>query len=108
MNTSNALTTNAGLLAQLLERMERNGCPDAGQYRLVALRLADELAGVADANSLELLLQSSGVASDLYENLNYQHAGLCRSLLDDSLSSEQRAREAIQRARRPLPEDSAR
>jgi hypothetical protein len=45
----------------------------------------------------------------LYENLNYQFAGLCRSSLDLSLDAEQRARQAIHRAMRrdPKPADAA-
>jgi len=34
----------------------------------------------------------------VYENLNYQHAGLCRSALDASLAAELAARKAIERA----------
>jgi hypothetical protein len=36
----------------------------------------------------------------VYENLNYQHAGLCRSSLDVSLAAEVSARDAIARAMR--------
>lgn len=107
MKTSQTLHTNAALMAQLLERLERGGRPDADQYRLVARRLADELGRVQDADALDALLQAHPAAAQVYENLNYQHAGLCRSLLDASLAAELRAREAIARAMRPTTEGSA-
>lgn len=37
---------------------------------------------------------------EVYENMNYQHAGLCRSALDVSLAAEGAAKEAIARAMR--------
>jgi hypothetical protein len=106
MNSSRTLTTNAVLLAQLLERLERGGHPDAGQYRLVAQRLAQELARVDDFDALDAVLEAHPAAARIYENMNYQHAGLCRSLLDTSLAAEQRAREAIAKAMRPSTEGS--
>jgi hypothetical protein len=36
----------------------------------------------------------------LYENLNYEHAGLCRSALESGLAAEVAARAAIAGARR--------
>lgn len=106
MNTSSTYTTNAVLLAQLLERLERGGPPDASQYRMVARRLTDELGRVTDVDALNSVLEAHPAAAQLYENMNYQHAGLCRSLLDASLASEQRAREAIALAMRPTTEGS--
>ena len=37
-------------------------------------------------------------AAELYENLNYQHAGLCRTSLDAAMSAEAAARVAIGKA----------
>lgn len=102
MKTTQTLITDIELLAQLLGRMDRGGQhPDAAQYRLVAQRLIAELGRVADAESIDAVLQANPAAAELYENLNYQHAGLCRSRLEVALSSELRAREAIARAMRP-------
>ncbi len=106
-NTSSTYTTDAVLLAQLLERLERGGHPDAAQYRMVVRRLTDELARVTDFDTLNSVLEAHPAAAEIYENMNYQHAGLCRSLLDTSLAAEQRAREAIARAMRPSTEGSA-
>jgi|KBSMisStandDraft_5_1062788.scaffolds.fasta_scaffold2640195_1 hypothetical protein len=107
MKTSQTLNTNAALIAQLLDRLEHSARPDADQYRLVVQRLAAELGRVQDADALDALLSASPAAAELYENLNYQHAGLCRSLLDASLAAELSARDAIARAMRPAAEDSS-
>ena len=107
MKTSQTLKTDAALIAQLLERLERSGRPDADQYRQVVQRLAHELGRVQGPDALDALLSASPAAAELYENLNYEHAGLCRSLLDASLAAELSAREAIARAMRPAAEDSS-
>jgi hypothetical protein len=39
-------------------------------------------------------------AATVYENLNYENAGLCRSLLDAAAESELQARDVIARMRR--------
>lgn len=96
MNTSRTHTPHAVLLAHDLERMER-GHPDAGQYRLVAQRLAAALDQVQDTDVLQPLLQASPAAAAIYENLRYQHAGLCRAPLEAALAAEQSARAAIAR-----------
>jgi len=106
MNTSHALSSNAVVLARLLERLEAHGPTDAGQYRDVVARLSAELADVAHDAALDQLLDASPATAVLYENLNYRHAGLCRSLLDASLASEVQAREAIERAMRPAVQGS--
>ncbi|WP_198970123.1 hypothetical protein [Xylophilus sp. ASV27] len=106
MNTTHALSSNAVVLAGLLERLEAAGPSDAGQYRDVVARLTAELADVAHDAALDRLLDASPAAALLYENLNYQHAGLCRSLLDASLASEKLAREAIGRAMRTAVQGS--
>jgi len=100
---SSNLTT-AISLAQLLEHLERSKTRvNAGQYRLVAERLGQALSEVQPGAPLQALLDASPAAAEVYENLNYQHAGLCRSPLDASLGAEVRAREAIDHARRVTP-----
>ncbi|WP_295534543.1 hypothetical protein [uncultured Pseudacidovorax sp.] len=94
MNTSRTHTPVAVLLAHDLERMERSH-PDAAQYRLVAQRLAAELDQAPDLDLLQPLLKASPAAAAIYENLRYQHAGLCRSPLEAALAAEQRARALI-------------
>ena len=46
------------------------------------------------------VLDAHPAASQVYENLHYGHAGLCRSPLEWALGAELRAREAIERAAR--------
>jgi len=87
------------VLAQLLERLEHSAAPvGAEQYRSVVEHLVHAFEDVAPGADLGRLLDAYPAASEVYENLNYQHAGLCRSALDVSLAAEVGAREAIARA----------
>lgn len=94
-------------LARLLEQLERS--PERvhpEQYRSVVSHLVRELERVeADATFRQLLDIFPGL-SQVYENLHYAHAGLCRSPLDASLNAERLARTAIDRARIPGPHPS--
>ena len=93
----------AVLLAQLLERLDRSAVPvGAEQYLSVVRHLAEEIEELQSDAGLTKLLDAFPATAELYENLNYQHAGLCRSPLDLSLDAELRARKAIERARRGL------
>lgn len=93
-------------LAQLLERLEHSAVPvGADQYRSVVMHLVHEFSDVEQGIALSQLLDAYPAAAQVYENLNYQHAGLCRSALDASLGAELRAKEAIARAmQRPKPD----
>ena len=87
------------VLAELLERLERSAEPiGAEQYRSVVLHLINELGDVEPGTALGALLDIHPAAAELYENVNYQYAGLCRSALDTSLAAERQAKEALQRA----------
>ena len=89
------------VLAQLLERLERSAVPvGAEQYRSVVQHLVNELGDVEPGTALGALLDSHPAAAELYENVNYQHAGLCRSALDASLAAELQAKEVLDRAMR--------
>lgn len=95
------------VLAELLERLEHSAQPvAAGQYRSVVLHLIDELADVRPGMALRALLDTHPAASELYENVNYQYAGLCRSALDASVVAESQALQAIQRAMSRPPHQS--
>ena len=86
-------------LAHLLERLERSSVAvGADQYRSVVRHLADELARVQPDATLQAVLDAHPAAAELYENLNYQHAGLCRSPLEFSLAAELKAKDVIRRA----------
>ena len=85
-------------LAQLLERLERNLTPTApDQYRSVVNHLLQELVDAEPGDDLNFLLDAFPATAGLYENLQYGHAGLCRSPLDASLAAEQHAKDLIQR-----------
>ena len=95
----------AQLLAQLLERLERSTVPvGAEQYRSVVRHLRDELAELPQGQALSALLDACPAAAELYENLNYQHAGLCRSPLNLALDAELAARKAVGQARAGAPD----
>ena len=88
-------------LAHVLEQLERSPGPvGADQYRSVVQHLSDELAKLPVDAGLQAVLETHPAAAELYENLNYRHAGLCRSPLEWSLSAELKAKEAIARAAR--------
>lgn len=92
------------VLAELLERLEHSAVPvGAEQYRSVVLHLVNELGDVEPGMQLRALLDTHPAAAELYENVNYQHAGLCRSELNASLAAELEARKALQRAMGPRP-----
>ena len=88
-------------LAHLLERLERSPVPiDPAQYRTVVLHLVQEFGAVKPDGTLDAVLDSYPAAAELYENLQYQHAGLCRSALEFSMNAEMRANDVIDTARR--------
>ena len=108
-NSSRADLTVIHTLAQLLERLERSAVPvGPEQYRSVVLHLIDEFDDVQADDRLRALLDTHPAAAELYENLNYRHAGLCRSPLDSSLAAEMKAREAIARAKGAPPKTPGR
>jgi len=90
------------VLAELLERLEHSSEPvGPEQYLSVVNHLVEALNGVTPGMELGALLDTHPAAAELYENVNYQYAGLCRSPLETSLSAEQQARQVIERAMRP-------
>jgi len=101
-HTTASHMTNLVTLAELLERLEHSAVPVAAeQYRSVVMHLVDEFADVTPDPALGVLLDTHPAAAELYENLNYQHAGLCRTSLDVALGAELKAKEAIAQAMRP-------
>ena len=87
------------VLAELLERLEHSACPvGAEQYRSVVLHLINEFDGIEQGTALGAILDTHPAAAELYENVNYQYAGLCRTALDASFLSEKQAKVVIARA----------
>jgi len=104
--TSHAKTnmTTVHVLAALLERLENSSVPvGAEQYRSVVLHLVNEFSEVSDLG-LGALLDAHPAAAQVYKNVNYANAGLCRSSLETSLAAELQAKTAIERAMRPPKE----
>lgn len=94
-----ASLTVVATLAQLLQRLEGSVQPvGADQYRSVAQHLTEALREAPAGDALNAVLAAFPAAGELYENLNYQHAGLCRSPLEASLNAELAARAALERA----------
>jgi hypothetical protein len=102
--------TVAHVLARLLERLEHSKVPvDPVQYRSIVTHLVNEFGELnAGATSpgepLRALLDTHPAAAEVYENLNYSVAGLCRSPLDISVAAERLAKEAIKSAMRKSTE----
>lgn len=89
------------MLARMIERLDRSAEPvDAQQYRGVVEHLSEVLRAMPHDAALEAVLDASPATSELYENLNYEFAGLCRSPLEPALEAELAARAAIDAARR--------
>ena len=99
MNTT--VSKNLVMLARMLERLDRSAVAvDPQQYRGVVEHLADVLRSAPHDAALDAVLEASPATAELYENLQYQHAGLCRSPLEPALGAELAARAAIDAARR--------
>jgi ferritin-like metal-binding protein YciE len=99
MNTT--ASKNLVMLARMLERLDRSEeAVDPQQYRGVVQHLSEVLRTVQDDAALETVLSASPATAELYENLQYEHAGLCRSPLEAGLNAELAARAAIDAARK--------
>lgn len=99
MNTT--ASKNLVTLARMLERLDRSGVAvDPDQYRAVVDHLADVLRAAPRDAGLDAVLEASPATAEVYENLHYEHAGLCRSPLEAALNAELAARAAIDAARR--------
>ena len=100
MNTTAA--KNLAMLARMLERLDRSTVAvDPQQYRGVVEHLSEALLAAPHDAALDAVLEASPATAELYENLQYRHAGLCRSPLEQALNAELAARAAIDAARKP-------
>jgi hypothetical protein len=89
-----------GRLAHLLQTLEGQGrAADPHQYKLLVEKLAAELREHQGHEALPALLDHFPAAAEVYENLQYAHAGLCRVPLEVSLTSELAARSLLERVR---------
>lgn len=80
-------------LAAMLQKLETSREPvDPRQYRLVSGRLTAELSATPMNALIGQVLDRYPAAAELYENLQYVHAGLCRAPLEQAVEAEQRMR----------------
>jgi len=84
-------------LAHLLQKLDVSQTTAPDQYRSVVSRLSEELGRLPMDDDLQAVLNTFPAAAELYENLNYQHAGLCRSPLERALAAEVKTREVIRK-----------
>jgi hypothetical protein len=88
-------------MAHLLERLERSpSSASASQYQGVVQQITRLLAAAEPDGYLDAVLAAYPATAELYENLRYEHAGLCRSPFETSLGAEMAAVAAIEQARR--------
>lgn len=100
MDNSPVISKNLVALARMLERLERSSTPvDADQFRFVVEHLKAELGAATHDAALEAVLATFPQAAELYENMQYEHAGLCRTPLEAATAAEIEARRVIETAR---------
>ena len=92
-----ALASMAGLLERL-DRQPRGA--SAAQYRAVVQQLQQLLSQAEPGIEFDALLRLAPATSEVYENMCYDQAGLCRSPLEPALNAELAATQAISLAAR--------
>jgi len=90
-------------MASLLERLEQTPATATGasaeQYRGVARQVTSLLALAEPDEHLHALLNAAPNTAELYENMRYDIAGLCRTPLQAALKAEMDAAALIKRLR---------
>lgn len=100
MDNSPVISKNLVALAKMLEQLERSPqAVDADQFRFVVDHIKAALESAPRDATLEAVLATFPATAELYENMQYEHAGLCRSPLDVAMKAEMAARSAIEAAR---------
>jgi len=88
-------------LAHLLQCVEDGAARASAEgYRQLVLRLQDALSEDFPADALLAVLDMYPTASQVFENLHYEHSGLFRAPLERSVSSELLARQVLARVAR--------
>ena len=89
-----------GMLLERLERLPRTAAPS--QYRDVVMQVQRLLGEAEPGAAFDALLAGLPATAELYENMNYAYAGLCRSPPEAALSAEVAARLAIAKIGGPV------
>lgn len=85
-------------LARLLEHVERSPLKvGADQYQALVHRLKTALAEKLPEEALNAVLGAHPATAELYENMHYEHSGLCRSPLERSINAETLAVQTLAR-----------
>jgi hypothetical protein len=86
-------------MASLLERLDRHPRgASAGQYQGVVEQVKLLLGQAEPGAEFDALLAVAPATAEVYENLHYEQAGLCRSPLEAALNAELAAGAALARA----------
>jgi hypothetical protein len=90
--------------AVMLRRVERSQEPlDPRQYMALASQVIAVLRATPQGDGLQAVLSAFPSTSELYENANYEHAGLCRSPLEFALGAERMTALTIAKAMTMAP-----
>jgi len=85
-------------LARLLQRVEGGDLRvGPAQYRQLVRQLQTALSEPLPSDAMQVILDAHPAASEVYENLHYEHAGLTRAPLARSAASEVLARNWLAR-----------
>jgi len=88
-------------LARLLERIESSPVVvGADQYRALVVQIKAALAAPVPGPAREAILRAHPATAEIYENMNYEVAGLSRSPLERSVGTEMLATQLIHRVAR--------
>ena len=106
MSTKDFASTRAQLetviaLARILERVEQGRASvSADEYQLIVQRLQAALSQELPAEALQSILAAHPSAAEVYENMQYEHAGLSRSSLERSVVTEMLTAQTLARIAR--------
>ncbi len=87
-----------GLLLERLERLPRSSASPE-QYRTLVQQVQQQLAAATPGAALDALLAALPASAELYENLHYAQAGLCRAPLEAATAAELAVQALLKRSR---------
>ena len=91
-------------LARLLERVEASPISiGADQYRALVGQIRAMLAAPLPAAPLAAILKAHPATGEIYENMNYEIAGLSRSPLERSVATEMLATQLLHKIAQAAP-----
>ena len=100
LSRSAPMKRSSGLAARSAKMAAKYAGPEG--RRVLVERLKGALAADLPAEGLEAVLALHPAVAELYENLHYAHAGLCRSPLGLAVPAETAARDVLARLKSRL------